>query len=147
MQLTSTAFENGGSIPRKYTCQGEDIPPPLAISDVPPGVQSLALLMDDPDVPPSVRKEQMWDHWVLFNIPPATRTLSPQVGLCGANTSGTPAYEGPCPPDREHRYYFKLYALNCLLPLKAGATKKQVEDAMRGHILAETTLMGRYVKI
>ncbi len=146
MLLTSTAFANGSSIPRKYTCQGDNLPPPLAISDVPAGTQSLALLMDDPDVPPSVRADRMWDHWVLFNIPPATRTLQETSGTLGANTSGTQAYAGPCPPDREHRYYFKLYALDCSLPLQAGATKKQVEEAMRGHILAEATLMGRYNK-
>lgn len=146
MLLTSTAFTHGSPIPRKYTCQGDNTPPPLAIADVPPQAKSLVLLVDDPDVPASLRPDQMWDHWVLFNIPPATRAIENGVGTLGLNTSGKKAYEGPCPPDREHRYYFKLYALNCSLPLAAGATKAQVLHAMQGHILAEAQLMGRYNK-
>ena len=149
MQLTSPAFSEGGKIPAKFTCEGEDINPELDISGVPPGTKTLVLLMDDPDVPAFIRKEQMWDHWVLFNIPPATTKIpehAKSLGTPGRNTSGTAAYQGPCPPDREHRYFFKLYALDTTLHLPQGASKADVENAIEGHILAKTQLMGRYEK-
>jgi Raf kinase inhibitor-like YbhB/YbcL family protein len=149
MKLSSSAFLPAGSIPPKYTCQGSDISPPLEIEGVPSQAKSLVLILDDPDVPASVRKEKMWDHWVVFNIPPATRFIpentQPQ-GVPGKNTDGGLDYQGPCPPDREHRYFFKLYALDTDLALQPGATKAEVEQAMRGHILASAELMGKYVK-
>ena len=149
MKLSSPVFTHEGSIPAKYTCQGKNINPELHIASVPQHAQSLVLIMDDPDVPEFVRKDRMFDHWVVYNIPPSTHTIKegtePQ-GVLGKNTSGTLGYFGPCPPDREHRYYFKLYALDQMLTLLQGATKKEVEAAMRGHILAETQLIGRYVK-
>jgi Raf kinase inhibitor-like YbhB/YbcL family protein len=147
MQLTSSAFKNKEKIPSKYTCDESNVNPELLISHVPSEAVSLVLIMDDPDVPASVRKEQMWDHWVVFNIPPGT-TLIPEdsqpTGTPGCNTDGGLDYQGPCPPDREHRYFFKLYALDTNLHLPKGATKKQVEEAMKGHVLAQTELMGCY---
>lgn len=149
MKLMSSAFAENGKIPSRYTCQGSDLSPPLTISDVPPDAKSLVLIMDDPDVPPSVRADRMWDHWVVYDIPPTLRDIpegSPPPGVHGKNTGGSLHYMGPCPPDREHRYFLKLYALKTKLSLPPGATKAQVEKAMHGHILAECHLMGRYEK-
>ncbi len=150
MKLTSPAFEHEGAIPSKYTCDGQNISPPLHIEDVPEGAQSLVLLMDDPDVPKHIRPDGMWDHWVLFNVQISTTDIlegSVPQSVQGVNTSGEPVYQGPCPPDREHRYYFKLYALDAELDLPAGVSKTEVEDAMRDHIIEESVLMGRYDRI
>ncbi len=147
MDLSSQAFKDGGNIPAVYTCDGKDINPPLEIRNVPQGARSLVLIVDDPDVPTSVRKDKMWVHWVVYNIPPETSTIeenSIPLGIQGKGTGGKNRYEGPCPPDREHRYFFKLYALNSMLPLKPGATKEEVVEAMKTHILEETQLMGKY---
>lgn len=147
MKLTSSAFKQGDKIPSRYTCDGEDVSPPLEIADVPLQAKSLVLIMDDPDVPEFVRKEKMWDHWVLFNISPQVHKIeesSPPAGTRGRGTGGDLVYRGPAPPDREHRYFFKLYALDTLLSLKEGASKHEVEKAMTGHIIAQTELMGRY---
>lgn len=149
MKLTSSAFTNGGKIPSVYTCDGKNINPPLSLSDVPAQAKSLVLIMDDPDVPVSVRKDRMWVHWVVYDMPTTVKTIpenSTPPGTPGKNTGGKLGYDGPCPPDREHRYFFKLYALDTLLKLPSGATKEQVEKAMAGHILASTELMGRYVR-
>lgn len=149
MKLNSSAFQEGGKIPSRYTCQGANISPPLSISDVPKEAKSLVLIMDDPDVPPFVRPDRMWDHWVIYDIPPAAHEFlegATLPGTLGKNTSGLAKYEGPCPPDREHRYFLKLYALNKKLHLRPGATKKEVENAMAGHVLAECHLMGLYEK-
>jgi Raf kinase inhibitor-like YbhB/YbcL family protein len=148
MQLTSPAFGHGEKIPKKYTCDGEELSPPLEIKGVPEKAKSLVLIMDDPDVPKFVREDQMWVHWVLFNIPPDTRYIEEDAippGVLGSGT-GRMGYQGPCPPDREHRYFFKLYALDTLLKLKEGSTKEQVEMAMKSHILATSEWMGRYIK-
>ncbi len=147
MKLTSSAFKEGGIIPSVYTCEGKGINPPLEISHVPPNAKSLVLLADDPDVPKSRRPDGMYDHWVIFNLPPATRHIAENgtpPGLLGKSTNGKNEYVGPCPPDREHRYFFKLYALDTMLALQPGATKKEVEKAMQGHIIAQCQLMGRY---
>ena len=149
MKITSPAFTEGGKIPSKFTCEGEDINPELQFSDVPSSAKTLVLILDDPDVPEFVRKDRMYDHWVVFNIPPATNKIpenSQPSGIPGKNTSGGLDYVGPCPPDREHRYFFKLYALDHELALPKGATKKEVEKAMEGRIIAEAQLMGRYEK-
>lgn len=149
MQLMSPAFENGGSIPSVYTCDGKDINPPLEIKGVPEGAKSLVLIMDDPDVPSFVRKDQMYVHWVIYDMPAETRILKEDTtppGIQGMNTGDEQQYQGPCPPDREHRYFFKLYALKGFLKLKPGATKEQVEAAMEGQVLEKTELMGRYVR-
>lgn len=147
MELTSPAFKPGGKIPSKFTCDQDNINPELNISGVPPFAASLVLIMDDPDVPPSVRHDRMWDHWVVFNIPPRTSRIpenSQPKGVPGKNTEGELCYQGPCPPDREHRYFFKLYALDTELALRPGATKAEVEKAMEGHVMAQTELMGTY---
>ncbi|MCP5469735.1 MAG: YbhB/YbcL family Raf kinase inhibitor-like protein [Chlamydiales bacterium] len=149
MKLSSSAFQHERSIPRIYTCQGKDINPPLDISGVPENAVSLVLIMDDPDVPKTLRPDGMFDHWVVFNIDPTLTHIEEDAqpfAIFGQNTYGENCYKGPCPPDREHRYFFKLYALDTNLSLKKGATKKEVETKMEGHILAQTELMGRYVK-
>lgn len=149
LTLTSPAFSEGGKIPSKFTCEGASINPALQISGVPQGAKTLVLILDDPDVPAFVRKEKMYDHWVVFNIPASTVEIpenSEPLGVSGKNTGGTLGYVGPCPPDREHRYFFKLYALDQELPLPKGSTKIEVEKAMEGHILSQTQLMGRYEK-
>lgn len=150
MQILSSAFENEGLIPSKYTCDGENINPPLEIREVPDSARSLVLLMDDPDVPRSIRPDGMWDHWTVFNIPASTAMIeenSVPAGVVGLNSSGAGKYGGPCPPDREHRYFFKLYALDTMLDLSASATKADVEKAMDGHINAEAVLVGKYNRI
>lgn len=147
MKITSSAFENEKLIPPIYTCDGANVNPPLAISGVPEGARSLVLLMDDPDVPKSIRPDGTWDHWVIYNIPPSTREVLEGMnppGTPGVGTSGKQTYGGPCPPDREHRYFFKLYALDIMLEFKKAPTKSEVEFAMMGHTIEEATLMGRY---
>lgn len=142
--LTSTAFGPGQAIPVKYTCDGEDIAPPLHWNDPPAGTQGFALIMDDPDAPVGV-----WDHWILFNIPAVLAELPEQARLpagCreGQNSWKRTGYGGPCPPGGTHRYFFKLYALDAQLNLPDGATKKQLLDAMTGHVLGQAELMGTY---
>jgi hypothetical protein len=147
-ELTSDAFTPHESIPRKYSCDGEDISPPLTWSDPPEGTQSFALICDDPDAPMGT-----WVHWVLFNIPADSRSLPEAIpaqdtlsdgSVHGKNSWKRQDYGGPCPPSGTHRYFFKLYALDTTLDLRAGATKKKVLRAMEGHILAEADLMGTY---
>lgn len=147
MKITSSAFEHNQAIPSKYTCDGENINPPLEFSDIPDNAKSLALIMDDPDVPKNLKPDGMFDHWVVFNIPPEITSIdedSPPVGVGGENTKGDNAYTGPCPPDREHRYFFKLYALDNILDLGPDATKKDLEEAMKDHILESAELIGLY---
>lgn len=147
MHIESQAFQEGKSIPRKYTCQGVDINPPLTLSAIPSKAKSLALIMDDPDVPKQIRDDQMWVHWVVYDIDPKTTDIpegAPALGTQGRNTGGQNRYMGPCPPDREHRYFFKLYALDTNLGLKEGATKEELLKAMEGHILEQAELMGCY---
>ncbi len=148
MDISSQAFASGGLIPSVYTCDGKDISPPLSWSDLPPGTQSLALISDDPDAPAGT-----WVHWVAWNIPPATRALEedqPKTGsLPGGAKQGTNdfrrvGYGGPCPPSGTHRYFFKLYALSRMLDLPASATKADLEKAMKGSILAQAELVGKY---
>ena len=142
MRLTSPAFANGDKIPSKFTCDGNDVSPELRISGVSERTKCLVLIMDDSDAPVGI-----WDHWVVFNISPEIREIGedkePQ-GVKGKNSWGRTGYGGPCPPDREHRYFFKLYALDIELSLNEGATKKEIEQAMEGHILEKAELMGRY---
>jgi len=150
LELKSSAFAEGGTIPKKYTCDGQNISPPLSWTAPPKGTNSLALVCDDPDAPGGV-----WVHWVLFGLAPETKELpeaiSPQeVVLGGAkqgrNDFGKLGYGGPCPPRERpaHRYFFRLYALDFQPNLKAGATKQELLKAIQGHILAEGQLMGRY---
>lgn len=145
MELTSSAFENGGAIPRKYTCQGNQVSPPLQITGLPEGTVSLVLLVDDPDAVPVAGK--VWDHWVVWNIPPTTTIGEGQVpGTQGTSTGGTLGYEGPCPPDRQHTYSFRVYALDAELSLDEGSAKSQVERATDGHVLGHAELTGTYEK-
>ncbi|MEW5960952.1 MAG: YbhB/YbcL family Raf kinase inhibitor-like protein [Chloroflexota bacterium] len=145
-QLISGAFSPGQPIPAKYSCDGQDISPPLEWRDPPAGTRSFALIMDDPDAPAGV-----WDHWLLFNLPADTRILpeqaTPPAGARpGRNSWGRTSYGGPCPPRGVHRYFFKLYALATPLELAAGATKKDLLRAMERHILAQAELMGTYAR-
>jgi Raf kinase inhibitor-like YbhB/YbcL family protein len=147
MTLKSSVFEDEGVIPSKYTCDGENINPPFYISDVPDDAKSLVLIMEDPDVSKKFRPDGIFDHWVVFNMPASTISIDEgqdAPGIYGSNTSGKAQYTGPCPPDREHRYIFSLYALDTDLSLETGAMKKDVLEAMEGHSLAETELVGRY---
>lgn len=142
MKLTSPAFTEGATIPKKYTCDGGDVIPPLVFSDVPHDAKTLALVVDDPDAPVGV-----WDHWVMWNIPAATPGVvegQTPVGAVGRNSWKKNSWGGPCPPDREHRYFFKLYALDTVLELGREATKADLERAMEGHVLAADELMARY---
>ena len=150
MKLSSSAFEEGGKIASKYTCDGDNINPSLEISDLPSGTKSIALIMEDPDVPKNLRADGMWDHWIVFNIPPDTSEIpegKEPPGTHGEGTSGNQNYNGPCPPDREHRYFFKLFALDSTLELKEKAKKPELEKAMEGHILEKAELMGTYERI
>ena len=153
MTLNSPAFKQNGHIPAKYTCEGEDVSPPLAWEAVPNGAKSLVLIIDDPDAPDPKAPKMVWVHWVVYNIPPETRALPenagkaglPQGTLLGLNDFKKTEYSGPCPPIGRHRYFHKLYALDIALDLKS-ATKSQVERAMRGHVLANAELLGTYQK-
>lgn len=158
MTLTSTVFQNGASIPSQCTCDASPPAggsnPPLSWSGVPAGTKSFALIMDDPDVPKQLKPDGVFDHWVLFNIPATTTSIaasSPPAGgpgVSGANSSGRSAYTGPCPPPQyepsEHRYIFRIYALDAMLNLQSGATKAEVLQTMQGHILGQGELIGRY---
>lgn len=145
LSLTSSSFANNGLIPSKHTCDGGDISPPLSISGVPAGTESLAVIMDDPDA--VAVAQQVWDHWIVFNIPPETRVINEgeSIGTVGRSTAGILGYEGSCPPaGRTHSYSFRLYALDTTLDLAEGSRKSEVLNAMAGSILSETELIGRY---
>ena len=149
MKIESSAFPDNGLIPEKFTCDGENINPQLIFSDIPIGTKSLVFIMDDPDVPKNLRPDGLWVHWVMYNIPPNIKEISENSALTnvafGIGTSQKTTYGGPCPPDREHRYFFKLYALNVpKLSFVAMPTKEQIELAMEGHIIEAAQLMGRY---
>jgi Raf kinase inhibitor-like YbhB/YbcL family protein len=150
--LTSTAFSNGGSIPVIYTCDGDDMSPPLSWAGVPPGTKSLALIVDDPDAPDPAAPQRTWVHWVLYDIPPdsaglkegATSRDLPPGTREGMNDWKRAGYGGPCPPVGRHRYFFKLYALDTVLPDLRKPDKARLEKEMHGHILEKTELMGTY---
>ncbi len=146
LQLSSPAFDNGERIPEKYGYTEQNVNPPLRIDGVPDGTVSLALVMDDPDAEPVAGK--VWDHWVVWNIDPSVSIIEensvPQGAVEGETDYGEIGYGGPNPPDQEHTYVFKLYALDTGLELAEGATKEELEEAMDGHILEETRLEGTY---
>ena len=154
--LTSSAFENNGKIPAKYTCDGErGLSPPLAISGVPEGTKSFVLIMDDPDIPEVFKESRgidSFDHWTLYNIPAGTTDIPEGAvpGMAGLNGAGREGYTGPCPPPehepREHRYIFKLYALCDTLHFNESPTKQQVLDALAPLLINETELTGRYAR-
>lgn len=152
MNLTSTAFKDGGEIPAKYTCEGSDLSPPLAWSGVPAGAKSLALIVDDPDAPDPKAPQRTWVHWVVYNLPPAAGGLNealkklPGGARDGHNDWNRAGYGGPCPPIGRHRYFFKLYALDALLPDLGGPGKAKLEAAMKRHVIAHAELVGTYQK-
>lgn len=143
LTISSPAFNHGEAIPVRYTCDGAHASPPLVIGKIPPKALTLALIMDDPDAPMGT-----WVHWVVWNIPPQTREISdnglPLGSSQGINDWKRNSYGGPCPPSGTHRYYFRLYALDTPLQLAPSTTKTDLEQAMRGHILARGELMGTY---
>ncbi len=152
MKLESPAFAHGESIPSEYTCEGEDTSPELRWSEQPPGTKSFALIVDDPDAPDPKAPKRTWVHWVLYEIPADATGLAkggdplPVGARQGTNDWQRTGYGGPCPPIGEHRYFFKLYALDAALGDLAEPTKAELEDAMTGHILAQTELIGVYQK-
>lgn len=144
LKITSAAFKHNGDIPAKYTCQGDNISPPIKIENIPENAVTLALIADDPDAPRGV-----WVHWVMWNIP-LTRLIEedsvPDGAIQGVTDSGNNHYGGPCPPSGKHRYFFKVYALDTLLGIGEDSGKEELEKAMQGHILAKGELIGLYEK-
>jgi Raf kinase inhibitor-like YbhB/YbcL family protein len=148
-RLETSSFLPGGDIPQKFTCQGADVSPALTWTEPPAGTKSFALIADDPDAPSGT-----FVHWVVYNLPPSTRRLPEAVaenaplsggGHQGMNDFPMSGYAGPCPPPgKYHRYFFRLYALDAVLSLKGGATRKEVDAVMKGHVLAEAEVMGRF---
>ncbi|HET9718108.1 MAG TPA: YbhB/YbcL family Raf kinase inhibitor-like protein [Pseudolabrys sp.] len=153
LTLTSPAFRQNEPIPSKYTCEGENISPPLAWKDVPRGTKSLVLMIADPDAPDPKAPKMVWVHWVVYNIPPDVESLPENAGKAGlprgvslgANDFKRKGYGGPCPPIGRHRYFHHLYALDITLDLQ-NATKSQIERAMAGHVLGSAELIGTYQK-
>lgn len=142
MKITSTAFQEGGNIPSRFTCEGSNTSPPLQIADVPSGAKSLVLIVDDPDAPSG-----LFTHWTAWNIERQTTAInegSAPNGVQGTNDFGKSGYGGPCPPSGTHRYYFKIFALDRELDLPSGAKRGQIDAAMKGHVIAQGELMGRY---
>lgn len=150
--LTSAAFEHNGSIPARYTCDGDDISPPLSWGELPDGTRSLALIVDDPDAPDPAAPKMTFVHWILYNLPTTLAALPEAVHSVhlppgtgeGLNDWGRTGYGGPCPPIGRHRYFHKLYALDTVLPDLGSPTKAALETAMRRHILAQAELIGTY---
>jgi Raf kinase inhibitor-like YbhB/YbcL family protein len=155
LTLTSPAFRHNGDIPMRYTCDGDDVSPPLSWSGVPGGAKSLVLIVDDPDAPDPKAPKMTWVHWVLYNIPPSATGLAeglaakdlPKGTLEGSNDWKRTGYGGPCPPVGRHRYFHKLYALDTVLPDLGQPTKTTLEKAMQGHTLAQVELIGGYARM
>lgn len=143
MKITSSSFQEGGTIPAKYTCDGANASPPLHIAQVPAEAKSLALIVDDPDAPGG-----LFLHWLVWNFDPKTTDIAensvPPPAVQGKNGFGKSGYGGPCPPSGTHRYYFRVYALDQTLDLPAGASRGQLDERMKGHIVGQGELMGRY---
>ena len=142
MKITSSAFQQGGNIPSKFTCDGANTSPPLQISDMPSEAKSLVLIVDDPDAPSG-----LFTHWAVWNISPQTSAIaegSTPKGAQGTNDFGKSGYGGPCPPSGTHRYYFKIFALDREVVLPSGAKRSELNTAMKGHVIAQGELMGRY---
>ncbi|RME92922.1 MAG: YbhB/YbcL family Raf kinase inhibitor-like protein [Candidatus Hydrogenedentota bacterium] len=155
MYLKSTAFAHEQEIPSKYTCEGDDISPPLEWGNAPNGTKGFALIMDDPDAPDPANPKMVWDHWVLYNIPASVNHLPekilPRPKLTDGSTHGKNSwnnfgYGGPCPPIGRHRYFFKLYALDNAFSFEPGLSKKQLLEKIKNHVLEEAILMGTYQK-
>lgn len=143
MKIISPSFEHNQNIPSKYTCDGKNVNPPLKFVDIPSNAKSLVLIVDDPDAP-----SKTWVHWVVFNIDPKASGIEenskPTTRIEGMTDFGRTGWGGPCPPSGTHRYFFKLYALDSVLNLTSGSGKKEVEDAMKGHVLVSSELIGLY---
>lgn len=140
LSVMSSSFGSNQLIPKKYTCDGEDVNPPLSVGGVPEGTKSLVLVVDDPDAPMGT-----WVHWVAWNIPPTDRIEENTApGIEGLNDFGKHSYGGPCPPSGTHRYFLKFYALDTKLSLPSNSRKKDVENAMKDHVLAKGELVGLY---
>lgn len=152
LQLTSSAFQDGGEIPARYTCEGQNVSPPLAWSGAPAATRGFVLIADDPDAPDPQAPRMVFVHWVLYNLPanadhlPEAVSALPAGAISGITDFQRTGYGGPCPPIGRHRYFFKLYALDTLLPDLGAARKAQVEQAMHGHVLAQAQWMGTYLK-
>lgn len=147
MRITSSKFKHGQPIPSLYTCEGYDWNPPVEFHEVPKEAKSLVLIMEDPDVPTSIRPDGLWVHWIVYEMPPTCKGIpehSAPPGTHGKGTNMRTAYMGPCPPDREHRYFFYLYAIDFMPDWKKGMTKEEVEAEIKDHILAKAELMGTY---
>jgi Raf kinase inhibitor-like YbhB/YbcL family protein len=150
--LESPAFKNNGEIPSQYTCEGNDISPPLRWKDAPPGTKSFAIIVDDPDAPDPAAPKMTWVHWVLINIPATMSSLPEDIGnlpkgsVSGINDWHATGYRGPCPPIGRHHYHHKIYALDSVLPSLSNFTKSDLEKAMKGHVLAEAELIATYKK-
>ena len=144
MKITSSAFQEGGNIPSKFTCDGSDTSPPLQITGIPSEAKSFVLIADDPDAPSG-----LFTHWLVWNIAPQTNSIgegNAPKGVQGTNDFGKSGYRGPCPPPGTHRYSFKIFALDRELDLRSGAKRSQVDAAMQGHVIAQGELMGRYAR-
>lgn len=154
ISITSEAFKDGERIASKYTCDAQDVSPPLTWAGLPDGTRSVALIVDDPDAPDPAAPKMTWVHWVLYNLPADSTGLAeatvadnlPPGTLEGTNDWKQTGYRGPCPPIGEHRYFFKLYALDVVLPELGSPTKDALLEAMEGHVVADTVLMGTYSK-
>lgn len=155
MEIDSNVFEFSGNIPVVYTCEGEDISPPLNFRNVPEQAKSLVLIMEDPDAPDPKAPQMTWDHWILYNMPSTLKGLAeksnsgnlPEGTLSGLNSWNKTGYGGPCPPIGRHRYYFKLYALNIKLPDLNNPNKQQLLAAMKDHVIDKAQWMGTYQKV
>jgi Raf kinase inhibitor-like YbhB/YbcL family protein len=156
LRLTSTAFVDGDAIPTRHTCEGDDVSPDLSWDGIPEGTQSLVLIIDDPDAPDPSAPRMVWDHWILYNLPPSAggipEAVTPEALPAGTgqglNSWGNPGYGGPCPPVGRHRYFHRLYALDTVLPAELREpTKDDLLLAMDEHILAHTALVGTYERL
>lgn len=151
LQVSTNAFQPGTEIPQKFTCSGEDLSPEISWTDLPEGTQSVAVIVDDPDAPVGT-----WTHWMVYDLPPSIQKLAQERprtaslddgGLQGKNDFGNLGYNGPCPPPgKPHRYFFKVYALDQKLEIPAGATRKALDEALKGHVLAEGEVMGTFAR-
>ena len=144
MRITSSAFANNESIPAKFTCDGAGMNPALQFSGVPAAAKSLALIVEDPDVPKNLKADGLFEHWLMWDIAPDSKGFAEGAGKGGINETGSAGFMGPCPPDREHRYFFKLFALDVKLTGAKISTKADLDKAMAGHVIGQAELIGLY---